>query len=522
MNRLRPAMPTVYVETYGCQMNVADTELMLGHLAAHGYTRTEAAEAADVILLNACAIREHAEARVLGRLGELARHKRRRPDVRLGVTGCMAQHLRGRLAERAPWVDVLVGPDGYRRLPELLRGGDGDPHVALRLDPSETYADLPVAREGGVRAWVTVMRGCDRFCTFCIVPYVRGRERSLPGPVLVGQVGALAAAGVREVVFLGQTVNAYHDGAWDFAELVRRSAAVPGLRRIRFTSPHPAEMSERLIDAMADCPAVAPQLHLPVQSGSDRVLARMQRDYRAAEYEALVARLRARVPGIALSTDVIVGFPGEDEADFAATEALMRRVQYDSAFLFKYSPRAGTRAFGWGDPVPDEEKSRRLRHLVDLQEGISAEINRGLVGARVEVRRERVRLIGVDAPEAHDSEKLERDARRTHRSKAAIEAMGRRASEFTARRLQNEAVGLELDVERRDRYGRLLAYLWLPDGTLFNADILRSGYAHVLTIPPNVRYASHFRAIEREARLAGRGLWGYRPSIRRSASRAAA
>ncbi|HTD27592.1 MAG TPA: tRNA (N6-isopentenyl adenosine(37)-C2)-methylthiotransferase MiaB, partial [Candidatus Elarobacter sp.] len=331
-------MPTVYVETYGCQMNVADTELMLGHLAAHGYTRTEAAEAADVILLNTCAIREHAEARVLGRLGELARHKRRRPDVRLGVTGCMAQHLRERLAERAPWVDVLVGPDGYRRLPELLRGGDGDPHVALRLDPSETYADLPVAREGGVRAWVTVMRGCDRFCTFCIVPYVRGRERSLPGRVLVAQVRALAAAGVREVVFLGQTVNAYHDGAWDFAELLRRAAEVPGLLRIRFTSPHPSDMSPRVIEAMAECPPVAPQLHLPVQSGSDRVLDRMGREYTAAGYEDLVARLRARVPGLALSTDVIVGFPGEDEDDFASTEALVRRVRYDSAFLFKYSP----------------------------------------------------------------------------------------------------------------------------------------------------------------------------------------
>src|SRR6184192_3501296 len=355
-------VPTVYIETYGCQMNVADTELVLGHLTAHGYRQTAGPDGADVILLNTCAIREHAEERVIGRLGELARYKRRRPDVRLGVTGCMAQHL-----------------------PELLGAGDAHPHVALRLDPEETYADLPVAREAGVRAWVTVMRGCDRFCTFCIVPYVRGRERSLPGPVLLEQVRALAADGVREVVFLGQTVNAYHDGAWDFAELVRRSAAVPGIVRIRFTSPHPSEMSERLIDAMAECDAVAPQLHLPVQSGSDRVLARMQRDYRVAEYEALVARLRARVPGIALSTDVIVGFPGEDEADFAATEALMRRVQYDSAFLFKYSPRAGTRAFGWGDPVPDEEKSRRLRHLVDLQEGISAEINRGLVGARVEV-----------------------------------------------------------------------------------------------------------------------------------------
>src|SRR5581483_2199312 len=320
-------VPTVYIETYGCQMNVADTELMLGHLATHGYARTDAPDGADVILLNTCAIREHAETRVLGRLGELARHKRRRPDVRLGVTGCMAQHLRERLRERAPYIDVLVGPDGYRRLPELLRAGDADPHVALRLDPSETYADLPVAREGGVRAWITAMRGCDRFCSFCIVPYVRGRERSLPGPALVAQVERLAGAGVREVVFLGQTVNAYHNGTWDFAELLRRTAEVSGIVRIRFTSPHPSDMSARLIDVMADCPAVAPQLHLPLQAGSDRVLERMGREYTVAEYEDLVARLRARVPAIALSTDVIVGFPGEDDADFAATESVVGRVR---------------------------------------------------------------------------------------------------------------------------------------------------------------------------------------------------
>jgi len=380
-------MPSVYVETYGCQMNLADTELMLGHLSGHGYYRTDTPETADVILLNTCAIREHAEARVLGRLAELAGHKRRRPDLRLGVTGCMAQHLRARLAERAPYVDLLVGPDGYRRLPELLAAerGERDPYVGLRLDPAETYADLVAAREPGVRAWVTVMRGCDRFCTFCIVPYVRGRERSLPGPALVEEVRRLAALGTREIVFLGQTVNAYHDGGWDFAELLRRTAEVPGIARLRFTSPHPSDMSPRLIDAIADCPIVAPQLHLPVQSGSDRVLARMGRDYTVAAYEALVARLRQRRPGIALTTDVIVGFPGEDDTDFAATEALMHRIRYDAAFLFKYSPREGTRAFRWGDPVAADEKARRLQRLIALQESISAEINRALVGDEVEV-----------------------------------------------------------------------------------------------------------------------------------------
>jgi tRNA-2-methylthio-N6-dimethylallyladenosine synthase len=380
------AVPTVYIETYGCQMNVADTELMLGTLRGHGYVRVDAPDAADVILLNTCAIREHAEARVLVRLSELAKVKKRRPAVRLGVTGCMAQHLRERLQAQAPHVDVLVGPDGYRHLPALLDpDGDADPHVGLRLGSEETYADLPVDHAPGVRAWVTVMRGCDRFCTFCIVPFVRGRERSLPGPALVEQVRALAATGVREVIFLGQTVNAYRDGAWDFADLLRAAATVPGILRIRFTSPHPAEMSERVIDAMAECPAVVPQLHLPVQSGSDAVLDRMQRDYTVGAYEALVARLRTRIPGIALSTDVIVGFPGETEDDFAATEALMRRVRYDSAFLFKYSPREGTRAHRWEDSVPETEKAARLQLLIAVQEATANDINRALVGRDVEV-----------------------------------------------------------------------------------------------------------------------------------------
>jgi tRNA-2-methylthio-N6-dimethylallyladenosine synthase len=378
-------VPTVYIETYGCQMNVADTELILGTLGRHGYERVAGPETADVILLNTCAIREHAEARVLGRLGDLGRYKAARPSVRLGVTGCMAQHLRDKLREAAPQVDLLVGPDGYRHLPALLEPDAVDPHVGLRLDPDETYADLPVARESGVRAWITVMRGCDRFCTFCIVPYVRGRERSLPGPVLVEQARRLVDAGVREVVFLGQTVNAYRCDDWDFARLLRETSRIEGLRRIRFTSPHPAEMTDAAIDAMAECDAVMPQLHLPVQSGSDPVLERMARDYTVDAYERLVEKLRARVAGLALSTDVIVGFPGETDADFAATEMLMARVGYDSAFLFKYSAREGTRAYKWPDDVPEDEKARRLERLIALQERTSAERNRAQIGRDVEV-----------------------------------------------------------------------------------------------------------------------------------------
>ncbi len=379
-------MPSVYIETYGCQMNVADTELMLGHLTAHGWQRVDHPDAADAILLNTCAIREHAEARVLGRLGDLARYKARRPSVRLGLTGCMAQHLRQTLRERAPQVDLLIGPDGYRHLPALLAGDDDvDPHVGLRLGGDETYADLPVARAPGVRAWVTVMRGCDRFCTFCVVPYVRGRERSLPASTLLEQVRSAVDAGAREIVFLGQTVNAYRHDGWDFARLLRAAAAVPGVARLRFTSPHPSDMSESLIDVMAECAAVMPQLHLPVQSGSNPVLARMARDYCIADYEALVARLRTRVPGIALSTDVIVGFPGETDDDFAATEALLQRIRYDAAFLFRYSAREGTRADKWADDVPDAEKARRLERLIALQEQISAERYRRWIGDEVEV-----------------------------------------------------------------------------------------------------------------------------------------
>jgi tRNA-2-methylthio-N6-dimethylallyladenosine synthase len=376
-------VPTLYIETFGCQMNVADTELIVGTLGAHGYARVDSPEAADVILLNTCAIREHAEQRVLGRLGALARHKRR-AGVKIGLTGCMAQHLRDRLRDQAPQVDLLVGPDGYRHLPTLL-ADDGDPHLGLRLDPDETYADLPVARENGVRAWVTIMRGCDRFCTFCIVPFVRGRERSLPGPVIVEQTRTAADAGAREVVLLGQTVNAYRCDGWDFARLLREVAAVPGIARVRFTSPHPAEMSEAAIDAMAELPAIAPHLHLPVQSGSDRVLARMARDYTIAGYDALVTRVRSRVPGLALSTDVIVGFPGESDDDYEATVSMMERMRYESAFLFKYSPRGGTRAEKWEDDVPEPEKAARLSRLIEMQERISADTNRALVGTEVEV-----------------------------------------------------------------------------------------------------------------------------------------
>ena len=376
----------VYIETYGCQMNLADTELLVGLLKPHGYEPTQVADQADVILLNTCAIREHAEERVLRRLGELVHHKTRRPEVRLGLTGCMAQHHREKLLDKAPFLDLVLGPDAYRTLPALLAQEDRDePLVSVRLDRDETYADITPARGEGVRAWVTVMRGCDKFCTFCIVPYVRGRERSVPLSALLAQVRELAEQGYKEVVYLGQTVNAYRDGEADFADLLWRTAEINGIERIRFTSPHPSDMSERVIEAMATCAKVASYLHLPLQAASNRVLERMERGYTVEQYATLVERLRAAVPGLALSTDIIVGFPGEEESDFRTTYDFMAAVRYDSAFMFKYSAREGTKAYKWGETLSEEEKGRRLQDIIALQERISGEINRQTIGRTVEV-----------------------------------------------------------------------------------------------------------------------------------------
>ena len=379
------AKPSVYLETYGCQMNIADSELVTGVLKAAGYANAESPERADVILLNTCAIRDHAEERVLGRLSVLAQFKKRRPEVRIGLLGCMAQHNRAQLIEQAPYLDLVAGPDTYRRLPDLIRTAGFDPAIDLRLDRNETYAGVPSYREVGVRAYVTAMRGCDKFCAFCVVPYVRGRERSVPAEALVREITELAEHGTREVVLLGQTVNAYRDDNVDFGRLLRMVAAIDGIERIRFTSPHPSDMSDSVIDAMASEPKVQPYLHLPVQSGSDRVLAAMDRGYTATEYLELVARLRRAIPGLALSTDIIVGFHGEEETDFDATLELMKRVGYDSAFTFKYSLRQNTRAYKLGDTVDESEKSRRLSAVIALQEAISLERNRTAIGAEYPV-----------------------------------------------------------------------------------------------------------------------------------------
>ncbi|WP_419949232.1 tRNA (N6-isopentenyl adenosine(37)-C2)-methylthiotransferase MiaB [Candidatus Palauibacter sp.] len=391
----RPLGSRVYIETYGCQMNINDTELMEGLLAEDGFVRVDGPERADVILVNTCAIREHAERRVRGRIGELQRYRKRRPELVLGVTGCMAQRLGPRLIEEAAGVDLVAGPDAYRGLPDLIGSIQASAiergQTLLELDADENYEGVDSVRRQGVSAWITVQRGCDHRCTFCIVPYVRGGEKNRAPEAILAETRRAVADGFSEVVLLGQTVNSYRAGDWDFATLLRAVSRVDGIRRVRFTSPHPNDVTPDLLGVMAEEAAVCRQLHLPVQSGSNRVLKRMVRRYTAEAFLARVEATRREVPGIALSTDVIVGFPGETEADFAATLDLMRSVRFDDAYLYRYSKREGTPAtrFPAADFVSDEVSGERLEHLIGVHRAIQREINESEVGSEREVLVER-------------------------------------------------------------------------------------------------------------------------------------
>jgi tRNA-2-methylthio-N6-dimethylallyladenosine synthase len=382
------AMKRVYIETYGCQMNVADSELMFGVLGREGYVRADDPAEADVMLVNTCAVRDNAEQRVIGRMGELQRHKR--PGDVLGVVGCMAQRLGPALLERVPRVDLVVGPDAYRNLPELIgMATHGQRATDTAFREWEHYEDVPPVREKGPTAFVTVQRGCDYRCTFCIVPHTRGPERSRRLEDVVRETEALAIGGTTEVTLLGQTVNSYHDGEHDFADLLRAVGRVDGIRRVRFTSPYPTEFTPRVIEAMAATPAVCEHVHLPVQSGSDAVLRRMLRRYTRARYLEVVAELRAAIPGITFSTDIIVGFPGETDAQFEETLSLVTDADFDDAYTFKYSVREGTPAVRLHDHVPDEVASARLERLIETVRANARRKNVARVGQTHETLVER-------------------------------------------------------------------------------------------------------------------------------------
>ena len=381
---------TVYIETYGCQMNVSDSELMLGKLSAAGYDVADRPDGADVILVNTCAIREHAEQRVVGRLGELKRFMKK--DTIVGVTGCMAQRLGPRLLTSAKHVSLVIGPDGYRALPELIEGARrGERVTATEFDLEEHYEDFAPRRFDHVKAWIPVQRGCDYRCTYCIVPTTRGAERSRQMADVVRETTAIVAEGMTEVVLLGQTVNSYHDGTHDFADLLRAVGTVAGLKRLRYTSPHPNDFSARVIEAMAEVPSVCEHVHLPMQSGSTHTLKRMLRRYTREEYFECVARLRAAIPGLAITTDIIVGFPGESDAEFEETISAVEAVVFDDAFTFKFSPREGTPATRMpaSETVPDEVASDRLERLIQSVRAGARARNVAMLGQKREVLVER-------------------------------------------------------------------------------------------------------------------------------------
>lgn len=375
----------VYIETYGCQMNLADTEIVLGILKKQGYDVTDNPKNADVVLLNTCSIRDNAEQRIYGRIGNLKTLKEKNPTLVLGILGCMAERLRKDLVEDKKAVDLVVGPDEYRRLPEYIDVAlNGDKGIGVKLSRTETYDDIEPHREDGLSAWIAVMRGCDKFCTFCVVPFTRGRERSRSLQSIITELENLSARGFKDITLLGQNVNSYLDetstAGEDFADLLSAAAKVDRTLRIRFSTSHPQDISDKLLYTIAEHPNLCNYIHLPVQSGSNRILELMNRTYTVEHYLNLIEKAKKIIPGVTFSTDIISGFPTETWEDHLSTLDLMKHVRYDGAYMFKYSPREGTKAFRMEDDVPEDVKSKRLQEIIDVQQQISFEINQALIG----------------------------------------------------------------------------------------------------------------------------------------------
>lgn len=406
-NQLRPLTGEgrkLFIETYGCQMNVGDTEIIISILQQHGYIYTEEQAEADVILINTCSIRDNAEQRIWGRLSEMRRLKKQKPSLVVGIVGCMAERLNDKLLEEGTGVDIVAGPDAYRDLPKLLKEAEaGQKGVNVLLSLEETYAEIAPVRidKNGVSAFIAIMRGCNNFCSYCVVPYTRGRERSRDAETILSEARSLFENGYREVTLLGQNVNSYHCGEVDFPELMRRVAEISPLLRVRFATSHPKDMSDRLLEVMASKPNICRAIHLPAQSGSTAMLERMNRKYTREWYLDRIAAIRRYMPDCAITTDVIAGFAGETEEEHQETLSLMREVGYDFAFMFKYSERPGTFAQrNLGDDVPDEVKSRRLQEIIALQNELGLESYRSDVGKEFEVlvegesRRNKAQLFG--------------------------------------------------------------------------------------------------------------------------------
>ncbi|MBA4251249.1 MAG: tRNA (N6-isopentenyl adenosine(37)-C2)-methylthiotransferase MiaB [Chlorobiaceae bacterium] len=376
----------VFIETYGCQMNLADTEVVLGILQKNGFDSAKNIDDADVILLNTCSIRDNAEQRIYGRLGNLKAKKWEKKNLVIGILGCMAERLRSDLIDEKKLVDLVVGPDEYRRLPEFIDNAlGGEKGIGVKLSKTETYDDIIPYREDGLQAWISVMRGCDKFCSFCVVPFTRGRERSRGLDSILNEIKQLSTRGFREVTLLGQNVNSYLDGNNDFADLLSAAAKIDKSLRVRFTTSHPQDLSDKLLETIAANKNICNYIHLPVQSGSNRILELMNRTYSIEHYLNLIEKARKIIPGVSFSTDIISGFPSETFEDHLATLDVMQKVRFDGAYMFKYSPREGTKAFRLNDDVDEETKSKRLQEIISLQQSISNEINQETIGKEEEI-----------------------------------------------------------------------------------------------------------------------------------------
>lgn len=375
----------VLIETYGCQMNTADSELIMGILTDAGFEPAHTLDEADVVIFNTCAVREKAEARILGRLTNMVPFKRLKPRMLIGVVGCMAKHLGADLVKKVPYVDFVAGPDKYRSLPEIIRNKRQKAEIHTAFDRSELYSGCCPKRPLGVTAWVTIQRGCNYVCTYCIVPHVRGGERNVPAADILAEVKRLVSEGFSVITLLGQTVNSYVDGDINFAKLLRMVAQVEGVEQVRFTSPHPLGFSDELIEVIATEPSVAKFVHLPLQSASDAQLQAMRRVYSYADYVEIVRKLREQCPEIAISTDIIVGFCGETEEDYQKTRQALIDHRFAFAFLFAYSERSlSIAARTMPDDIPNDIKQKRLAEIIDIQQKISKEVYESFVGKRVE------------------------------------------------------------------------------------------------------------------------------------------
>lgn len=369
-------------------MNLADTEIVQGILTNKGYDLTNNINNADIVLLNTCSIRENAEQRIYGRLGNIKTLKYDKPNLVIGILGCMAERLRNDLINDKKMVDLVVGPDEYRRLPEFIDFAfAGEKGIGVKLSKTETYDDLIPFRtnDDGLSAWISVMRGCDKFCTFCVVPFTRGRERSRTLESVIKEVEQLSQNGYKEITLLGQNVNSYNDNGQDFADLLAAVAVVDRKIRVRFSTSHPQDFSDKLLYTISEHPNLCNYIHLPVQSGSNKILDLMNRTYTIEHYLSIIEKARKIIPGVSFSTDIISGFPTETYEDHLATLDVMRKVRYDGAYMFKYSPREGTKAYKMIDDVDEETKSKRLTEIIDEQQKISYEINQELIGSEEEI-----------------------------------------------------------------------------------------------------------------------------------------